>query len=189
MMQADAVWLEMTARLAECAALLLGADGRVVGAEAEALALFGCEDVAGVARLWEVAAPRAAALCAEAAAHDGRGCRAEFEIEADGATLGLGVRVLRLGGNDGRCLALLAKPGRRPDDQRVAFARKLGHDLRGPLNAMVLNLDLLRTTLERDEAEEDVVARRRRYIGAIQREIDRMNVGLAEAVTQARGEG
>jgi hypothetical protein len=52
-----------------------------------------------------------------------------------------------------------------------------------------LNLDLLRTTLERDEAEEDVVARRRRYIGAIQREIDRMNVGLADAVAQARGEG
>jgi len=73
----------------------------------------------------------------------------------------------------------------------VAFARKLGHDLRGPLNAMVLNLDLLETALKSTGSEEEAEGRRRRYLSALHREIERMSAlvtGAVEDVKASRGQ-
>jgi signal transduction histidine kinase len=185
MPDADAAWVHLSARLAECAAVLLDAEGGLLAADPEALALLGCSDVESAKNLWRAAARQAASLCADPAAGDARGVRGEIEMEGE-TPVRLTLRVLGLRGGEPRCLGLLAKIGSNADDQRLAFARKLGHDLRGPLNSMVLNLDLLRTTLEREQAEAEVAARRLRYVNAIRREIDRMNQDLTTAVEEAR---
>jgi len=67
--------------------------------------------------------------------------------------------------------------------------RMLVHDLRGPLNSMVLNLDLLRTSLEGKDGDEELKAKRQRYIASLEREIGRLDEVLKAAVDAATKAG
>ena len=181
----DTGWAELAGRLADCPALLLDDQGRIVAADAAALTLLGVEEPAQTHDRWNAA--EALALCKDARASSSQGARGELN-GIDG-TPRLSARVLRIDG-ESRCVALIAKSGsKQVDDRQVAFARQLGHDLRGPLNAMVLNLDLLRTSFDGDDADEALRARRTRYLGAIHREIERLNQTLATAVNAAKEAG
>jgi hypothetical protein len=51
---------------------------------------------------------------------------------------------------------------------------------------MVLNLDLLKTSFDGEDADEQLMARRTRYVSAIAREIERLNQTLTAAVTAAK---
>jgi signal transduction histidine kinase len=182
----DAGWVELAGRLADCPALLLDEQGRIVAADARALDLLGAEAVAQLHDRWN--ADEALKLCRDERASSPLGARGELEGTSDG-TPRLSARVLRIGG-DGRSIALVGKLGsKQVEDRYVAFARQLGHDLRGPLNSMVLNLDLLKTSLSAEEVDEQLAAKRTRYLGAIVREIERLNQTLTTAVTAAKETG
>ena len=59
----------------------------------------------------------------------------------------------------------------------------------GPLNSMVLNLDLLKTSLSGEKIDEQLAAKRTRYLGALAREIERLNQTLTAAVTAVKETG
>ena len=182
----DAGWVELAGHLADCPALLLDEQGRIVAADDRALELLGAENVAEVHDRWNAAG--ALKLCRDERASSPHGARGDLAGTSDGSSL-LSARVLRVSG-DGRCIALVGKLGsKQVEDRYVAFARQLGHDLRGPLNSMVLNLDLLKTSLAGEEVEEQIAAKRTRYLGAIAREIERLNQTLTAAVTAVKEAG
>ena len=182
----DAGWVELAGRLADCPALLLDDQGRIVAADARAIELLGGEDLAQVHDRWNAA--QALELCRDARASSPPGARGELECTSDAAPR-LSARVLRIG-HGKCCLALIAKFGsKQVEDRQIAFARQLGHDLRGPLNAMVLNLDLLKTSFDGEDADEQLMARRTRYVSAIAREIERLNQTLTAAVTAVKEAG
>jgi signal transduction histidine kinase len=63
----------------------------------------------------------------------------------------------------------------------------LSHDLRSPLNGMVLNLDLLRTSLEdelRHGDDEELRRRRQRYIQVLQSELSRLSRAVQTIIAQ-----
>jgi hypothetical protein len=174
----DSAWLDAIARLTGRGALVLDAQGLPIAADQTALSRLKCGSVEGLREKWPTTAISAR--------------------PSDGATAGdAKVSVPEVGdvkldtiafSTDGReCLALLS-PARTSEDgdPTFMFARKLGHDLRGPLNAMVLNLDLLRTYLDMDIDEEDRNAKLRRYMQALHREIGRLNELLTAALDRAR---
>ncbi|HEY2387061.1 MAG TPA: ATP-binding protein [Candidatus Binatia bacterium] len=77
--------------------------------------------------------------------------------------------------------------------QMRALARYLMevvHDLRAPLNAMVINLELLKDALP-DDRDIERVAKRQRYIGVLGDEVQRLNRALTALLSQTPrpGEG
>lgn len=73
------------------------------------------------------------------------------------------------------------------DDRRLAdrmrslarLHRHNAHDLRSPLNAMVVNLELLGDAVEPGASGGDLEARRRRYVGVLKEELGRLSRHLA----------
>jgi len=63
------------------------------------------------------------------------------------------------------------------------FLMEVVHDLRAPLNAMVINLELLKDVLPADEDVERI-AKRQRYIGVLGEEVQRLNRSLTALLTQ-----
>jgi signal transduction histidine kinase len=180
----ESVWVAAIADASGGAVVLLDERGELLAADGSALRLLGAESRDNARAMWhEQHAPRMRDGLPAADATPG-----ELELPgADGATR-VSARAIAM--EDGRRLLLLgARP--TPAEERVAFARKLGHDLRGPLNAMVLNLDLLRTTLEMSEEDVDEASRakRTRYLASLHREIGRMSDMLAAAVAEMRAAG
>jgi len=57
------------------------------------------------------------------------------------------------------------------------FLRKAAHDMRGPLNTIILNLELLRESLSR-ESHEEQRPRQERYLAVIGSEVQRMSAML-----------
>ena len=65
------------------------------------------------------------------------------------------------------------------------FYMQVVHDLKAPLNAMVINLELLRDTLRAGEApSEDAYARQTRYVSVLGEEVHRLNRSLTSLLTQ-----
>jgi len=62
--------------------------------------------------------------------------------------------------------------------------RSMAHDLRSPLNAMVVNLELLGDTVRPDATGEDLVPRRRRYVGVLKEEMERLNQRVQAFLSQ-----
>lgn len=74
--------------------------------------------------------------------------------------------------------------------QMRGFARfymAFAHDLKAPLNAMVLNLELLKSTLQRQDPEDDDAPRGRqaRYVAVLSEELARLDRYLRTVLTQA----
>jgi len=172
----DVDWLNAIGRISGAAAVLLDGEGRPAAADEAALRLLGCDSIEALRNAW----PENARGSADEVAFGGPDARAFL------------ARILSLGDGAGLKLALVRKaPGngeKAPEKgaETLAFARKLGHDLRGPLNAMVLNLDLLRTYLDMDVDEAERNAKLRRYMAALNREIGRLNELLTSALDRAR---
>ena len=67
--------------------------------------------------------------------------------------------------------------------------RRIAHDLRAPLNAMRLSLDLLRRTLDRDDAGDEACrALQQKQIERLDRQVDAMGKLLADAVGDVSAE-
>jgi signal transduction histidine kinase len=62
--------------------------------------------------------------------------------------------------------------------------RTAAHEIRSPLSALMINLDLLRETLDVDDAQHDGVRERREtYVSVLRQELTRLNRSLAEMLT------
>lgn len=187
-MERDAAWLALVSRLTDAGVLLLDGSGAPLAAEDRALRLLGCHSPSDLTRGWTALASGAADWCAAARSGDEAGGR--IEIAHDHETVTLHVRVIRLdaagAGADGFVALLTPAAEAAPGAALTSFARRLGHDLRGPLNAMVLNLDLIRLSVEDGGTDEDSLPKRKRYLASLQREIDRMSETLTAALEQVK---
>lgn len=66
----------------------------------------------------------------------------------------------------------------------TSLFRTLTHELKAPLSAMMINLDLLRETLAASGASDDVRGRQERYVALLREELARLNRSLADLLSQ-----
>jgi len=168
--------------------IVVGADGNLEIASPLACELFGVNDIGELRQQW----PRLRTLLSGCLEKDGAGV--SHDVELPSATGGRCLRVesSALDGASGGERMLLVKNR----DTVEALERELGlaiqmrglarfyaafaHDLRAPLNAMVMNLELLRQTLSDEPDEEDEThARQLRYTRVLQEELSRLNRQLS----------
>ncbi|MGQ0749872.1 MAG: sensor histidine kinase [Betaproteobacteria bacterium] len=176
-------WLEVLSRIMNVGMLVVGRTGSVEFASNMALELLACKDRKQLQERW----PELRRLLQlGSAASAGKQRRASVELPQAG-----GVRFLRLelhappGATPGGCLVLLRD--RQAADaletdlllasrmrSLVHVYRVLAHDLKAPLNAMQLTLELLADSSAYDDAL-DGAARRRRHVEVLREELARLN--------------
>jgi signal transduction histidine kinase len=66
----------------------------------------------------------------------------------------------------------------------TSLFRTLTHELKAPLAAMMINLDMLRETLAASGANESVLGRQERYVALLREELARLNRSLADLLSQ-----
>src|SRR5260370_5513675 len=62
--------------------------------------------------------------------------------------------------------------------------RTVAHELRAPVSAMMINLDLLRESLAGNGADDEAKEDQERYVVVLRDELERLNRSLSEALTQ-----
>jgi signal transduction histidine kinase len=129
-----------------------------------------------------------------AAARPGAPVLVEFATQA--GTRRLQLERYRLGdGEREDVLVLLNDPGlldALESDVRLASQldelsrayRTVAHELKAPLSAMMLNIDLLGESLERSGARADALPDVRRYLCVLREELERLSRSLADLLTQ-----
>jgi two-component system sensor histidine kinase HydH len=152
--------------------------------------------VDGLQHIWDGASAQLVPLFESARRQVGGGAAAVGFSGAEGS-LALRVEVYRLGGDDcDEYLVLLNDPRileTLESDVRLASQldglartyRTVAHELRAPLSAVMINLDLLRESLVVSDAEDDALKdRQKRYVSILGEEFARLNRSLAELLTQ-----
>ena len=183
------------AQVMKVGVVLVGTDRRIDFANERALELFGAHDVDGLRVLWSRSAPDVGALFADAGAHPGGRARG-IGIDADGRALQL--EVYRQAAPAGHQYLALVHDPRALDaletDVRLASQldglartyRTAAHEIRSPLAALLINLDLLRDSLDRGEAAGDGARRQQdAYVSVLSQELTRLNRSLSELLTQS----
>jgi signal transduction histidine kinase len=182
------------AQVMKVGVLLLRSERQLDFANARALELFGVPDVESLRALWarlpDVRGPQANEGSPAGEAHT-------IEVALPDATRTLRLEVYRQGGDDcDEYLALVHDPqvlDTLETDVRLASQldglartyRTAAHEIKSPLSALMINLDLLRETLDADEASDGAVrGRRESYVSVIRQELTRLNRSLAEMLTQ-----
>jgi len=175
--------------------ILLGRQHMLDFANAPARELLGCSDPSEFERRW----PELRTLLDEALM-DTRieGTRLDLEIPHGGRTTPLRIEVYPRDEDDGEGRLVLVKSREMLDalenELRLAiqmrgFARfymAFAHDLKAPLNAMVLNLELLRGTFGMDGSGDAALKERQeRYIAVLREEVVRLDRYLRTILTQA----
>ncbi len=101
----------------------------------------------------------------------------------------------RAAAGEDQCLVLLSDPevlDTLESDVRLAsqleavtrLFRTLTHELKAPLSAMMINLDLLRESLAVSEGRDEVRGRQERYVALLREELARLNRSLADLLSQ-----
>lgn len=175
--------------------VLVDKECRIDFANERALELFGSADLDALRALWARTVPDVAALFAGAAVAPG-GQPMGVDVQADGRALRL--EVYRQGDPEGCQYLTLVHDPRAFDaletDVRLASQldglartyRTAAHEIRSPLAALMINLDLLRDSLEEGEAASDGVRRQRgTYVSVLSQELTRLNRSLSELLTQS----
>jgi signal transduction histidine kinase len=175
--------------------ILLRRDREPDFANPRALELFGSASLDDLKRRWpEVRAGLDDELSRVAA---GDGPLPPLHVDLPGAGVAqLRVEIFRLGGDDcDEYLVLLNDPeiiDALETDVRLAnqlqgvarVYRTVAHELRAPLSAMMIHLDLLRESLAQSAASVDTKAAQQRYVVVVRQELDRLNRSLSETLTQ-----
>lgn len=185
------------AQVTKVGVVLVRADRQVDFANARALELLGAADLEGLKRewpeLWAGLAPVLHSRTGEAG--DGP---AVVELPGPGGQGALRFEAYRLGGDDcDEFLVLVADPAlldTLETDVRLASQleglarvyRTAAHELRAPLSAMMVNLDLLQESLpgNGDTAPADT-GRHEHYVGVLREELVRLNRSLAAMLNQS----
>lgn len=194
----DNSWKTMLNAL-DSALLVLNEDWGLEFANASARALLACRDDEELAACWGGALREHAAAAFSAAEDLQAGDATEFELELPGAER---PRRLRLEwfplDEERRQRALILRdldlvPADAGDLRLIGryrslarLYRTLGHDLKGPLNAMTINMDLLKTCLTRfAPADPALRERQARYLKVLDEELGRMSRSLQTFLAQA----
>jgi len=187
------------ARAFKMGVILLRHQQEVDFANARALELFGVTSLEALRPLWMQAKsdlePLFAALCSDA--HTDRPLLAE--LPGGQGPRRLRLELYRLGDvNCDEYLVLVNDPeilDALETDMRLArqleglgrVYRTVAHELRAPLSAMMINLDLLRESLAESRSPDDQALQdsQERYVSVLREELERLNRSLAEVLTQA----
>jgi signal transduction histidine kinase len=175
--------------------LLLGPAGTVDFANATARELMSCTDMPGIGERWREL--KAILECAFGRSLDaaGAGARVDVEMPLDAGRRRLRVE-LHCPGDDERAGYLVMLKDRdfldafetdlRLATQMRSLARiysALAHELRAPLGAMAINLELLHETVRRDTTP-DLRDRQQRYTEVLRQELARLNRSLLAVLNQ-----
>jgi signal transduction histidine kinase len=184
------------AQVMKVGVILVGTDRRIDFANERALELFGAPDLAGLRALWARTAPDVDARFADASGPDAGGRARRIDLDADGRALHL--EIYRQATPAGREYLALVHDPRALDaletDVRLASQldglartyRTAAHEIRSPLAALMINLDLLRDSLDDGESAGDGVRRQRgAYVSVLSQELTRLNRSLSELLTQS----
>lgn len=175
--------------------VLLGSGGSVDFANARALELFGVDSLPALAQAWAEA--QAAVIQAfRGQNYDGSRART-VDVRVDGEMKPLRIEMYRLGGeerdeylillNDPKILDALETDVRLASelDSFARFYRAAAHDIKAPLSAVMINLDLLRETLvDHDGSPGPSKERQNHYVTVLRDELSRLNRTLADLLTQ-----
>jgi signal transduction histidine kinase len=164
-------------------------------ANPRALELFGSTSLAALKERWPPVRDGIESLFARLGAGDIASPPALVDLPGEGVAR-LRVEIFRLGGQDcDEFLVLLNDPGildALETDVRLAnqlqgvarVYRTVAHELRAPLSAMMIHLDLLRESLAQSAASVDTKAAQQRYVVVVRQELDRLNRSLSETLTE-----
>jgi signal transduction histidine kinase len=165
-------------------------------ANPRALELFGSQDLEDLRRRWPEVRER---IDAELSRRGGPAEAASpLRVDLPGPGVAqLRVEVYRLGSDDrDEYLVLLNDPeilDALETDVRLAnqlqgvarMYRTVAHEIRAPLSAMMIHLDLLRESLARGGAAGESREAHESYMGVLRQELERLNRSLSEVLTQA----
>ena len=192
------VWVKCLSSRLDLGLLLVGEDGELDLASDQAAALLGLdEDEEG--ERWRELRDRIGAAVTDVW-RTGRRTETELEVETDGETRRLAFDVLAVDEDDCRGHIVLVRDAGEAAalgrDLRMAsqmrslsrLYRSMAHDLRAPLNAMVVNLELLQDAVAPGAAGENLAERRRRYARVLKEEMERLNRYLQAFLTQTAPE-
>jgi signal transduction histidine kinase len=169
-------------------AIVLEPDLGLAFANERAAELLGCREPAALARHWdEEFRARIAAMSRAAAGPAGRPIEVDLTPATADAEARLRIELYRLGADS--CEGYLALV--RSAESLEALQSELGlaiqmrgltrfyaafaHDLKAPLNAMVMTLELLKLTVQDDTADQPAHEKQLKYIGVLNEEIRRLD--------------
>ncbi len=177
------------ARVLQVGVVVAGPGLAVEYASARALELFGCSDEAAFLAAWRRLLPTLRGAVGAAPPDSAPARPVRVEAAADRPVQ---AEVHRLGGPAEDHLVLLSDPRaleaietdarlERKIDGLGRVYRTLAHELRAPLAAMTMSLDLLREALAREAGAE---APARRHVEVLREELGRLNRSLAGILAQ-----
>jgi signal transduction histidine kinase len=172
--------------------LLVNANGRLEFASLRAHDLLGCADADGLERRWSDMKPEIGERLTSSPDGAGFGAAAQdIDVPLDSGTSRLRIEFYPLGEDGSQGHLLLLKNRDTIDvlenELRLAvqmrgvarFYMAFAHDLKAPLNAMVMNVELLRKTLRNGGAGDVAVAEhQQRYLDVLKSEIARFDRDL-----------
>ena len=186
-------WFGALTRVMDVGVLLLAADRTLDFANGPACTLLGYKSYEDMQQRWsEIALLLGDGL--ERACVSDTGTPIDVETQAGGRTRRLRLELYRLDEQDCEGFLGLVKDRDLVDalEDELALAIQMRgltrfymevvHDLKAPLNAMVINLELLKDTLHVDDAER--YGRQRRYVDVLGEEVQRLNRSLTSLLTQ-----
>ncbi len=175
--------------------LLLRRDGELDFANSRALELLGSPSLDDLKARWPTIRNVIEAGLTRIGPGEGSSPAVHLEIPGPGVPR-LRVETYRLGDEErGEYLVLLNDPeilDSLETDVRLASQlhglarvyRTVAHELRAPLSAMMINLDLLRESLAEEGAGGGAREDQERYVVVLREELERLNRSLSEALTQ-----
>ena len=195
-----AAHLDMLARQARPAVLSFGTKGRVMAASAEALELLGCRTAAEAEPVLACACPDLPrVLDSLRRSHASATVNLELEPEAeDENPRRLCIQLHHLAAAaDETCIGLVTDVGAAEllqADVRLAGQlrelarayRTIAHELKAPLSALMVNVELLRDSLQQsDPSDRPSRDRQVAYVSVLRQEITRLNRSLHDLLTHA----
>jgi signal transduction histidine kinase len=183
------------ARVMRMGVLLLRSGGQVDFANGRAMELFGVSSFPAVVKAWDDV--RAVVIEAFGGQdHDGNRART-IDLPLDGALRPLRIEMYRLGGeerdeylillNDPRILDALETDVRLASDVEgfSRVYRAAAHDIKAPLSALMINVDLLKESLtDSDGTRGSSKEHLDHYVTILKEELSRLNRSLGDLLTQ-----
>jgi signal transduction histidine kinase len=188
--------LNALATFMDSGVLLLRGDRTIEYANATACDLLECPGLMECEGVWETVRPQLDAAL-DGAVGAGTAARIDIDLPVDGATRRMRFDVHRAGDEAHEGYLVLVKDRDLIEafetDLRLATQMRglagaygaLAHEIRAPLGAMALNLELLDDTVRRDTGDDaDTRARQRRYTSVLRQELERLNRSLVAVLSQ-----
>jgi signal transduction histidine kinase len=191
-------WFSTLANVTDAGVLLLGRDQHLEFANRAACELFGFDTLEAFNAGWEGMKPALQTALTRVPDRRGATVSVDVEVPTGGKPRALRLEITCLDEDGCEGYLVVAKDreilAALESDLSLAihmrgltrFYLSMAHDLKAPLNAMVLNIELLRTTLGTGgDASPDVRGRQQeRYVEVLRQEVMRLNRCLDGLLTQ-----